>query len=222
MKSSPRVSTPTSPLVLTPKPDSAPGRRVQRLAWLGFVSLLAIGLFGAACSGGDEGVDYPTGPTMRPGENCLACHQPGFGDPAPTWSAGGTIYGSKSANADEGVKGVVVTITDFNGVTKSAKTNRVGNFYFDDELEPPYTVSIEYEGETIEMPLEAPAGSCNACHSWPDPIADAPGRIFTPQGRGDWEPMDWDAGDAGDGDDSGEDGSVEAGELDAGLADDAR
>lgn len=208
----------TSPTLLPPKSENQAGsvRRVQRVAWLGFVSLLAIGSFGAACSAGDDGVGYATGPTMRPGENCLACHQPGFGDPAPTWSAGGTIYGSKSAGSDEGVKGVIVTITDSTGRTETATTNRVGNFYFEDGLEPPYTVSIEYEGETIEMPLEAPAGACNACHSWPDPIADAPGRIFTPQGRGDWVPMDWDAGDAG------EDAGFEAGDdagMDAGLAD---
>ncbi|MCA9630269.1 MAG: carboxypeptidase regulatory-like domain-containing protein [Myxococcales bacterium] len=220
MKLTSRIRQQASPALLPPKPAGVdPGRaeRVQRVAWLGFASLLAIGLFGAACSSEDAGVDYPTGPTMRPGENCLACHEVGFGDPAPTWSAGGTIYGSKSAAADQGVKGVVVTITDVNGRTESAKTNRVGNFYFEEGLEPPYTVSIEYEGEILEMPLEAPAGSCNACHSWPDPIADAPGRIFTPQGRGDWVPMDWDAGDGGDGssgfgDDAG---------MDAGLTDDA-
>lgn len=210
----------TSPTLLPPKSgnQAASVPRVQRVAWLGFASLLAIGLFGAACSSEDDGVGYETGPTMRPGENCLACHQPGFGDPAPTWSAGGTIYGSKSAGSDEGVKGVIVTITDSNGRTESATTNRVGNFYFEDGLEPPYTVSIEYEGETIEMPLEAPAGACNACHSWPDPIADAPGRIFTPQGRGDWVPMDWDAGDGGEdaGSEAGDDGGTDAGLADGG------
>ncbi|MEZ4369221.1 MAG: hypothetical protein R3B07_00290 [Polyangiaceae bacterium] len=218
MKPSLKICREPSPALLPPKSGTPAGSawRVQRVAWLGFVSLLAIGAFGAACSSEDAGVGYPTGPTMRPGENCLACHQPGFGDPAPTWSAGGTIYGSKSANADEGVRDVIVHITDTNGVSASAKTNSVGNFFFDDDLEPPYTVSIEYDGETIEMPLEAPAGSCNACHSWPDPIADAPGRIFTPQGRGDWVPMDWDAGDGGDG---GEEAGSDSGMGDAGLGD---
>ena len=147
----------------------------------------------AACSGEDaggeaDGPGYVTGPTMFPGRNCLGCHAEGFGDPAPSWSAGGTLY--QARDSEDGVEGAVVTLTDALGMTATAVTNSVGNFYFPEGLEAPFWASIEYEGETIEMPFEAPAGSCNACHTHPSPLAGAPGRLFPSQGRGDWAAPD--------------------------------
>ena len=158
--------------------------------------LVALGA--TACSSddaGDPGFGYETGAEMLPGENCMRCHQPGKGDPAPEWSAGGTLYAG--LDSDEGVEGAKVTLTDTNGKTETVTTNRVGNFHFPKGLERPFKVSIEFEGKTIEMPGEAPAGNCNTCHQHPGPVGDAPGRMFPEKFRGDWVPMDAGAGDGG-------------------------
>jgi hypothetical protein len=144
-------------------------------------------LFGtlAACSddGGtstsQDGTES-TGPEMRPGDNCLRCHSTTSGLTAPPWTAAGTVFRRNDADLDEGVEGAQVSITDVNGESTTVTTNRVGNFFTRARLEAPFRVAIEYEGRRIEMPIEAPAGSCNACHSWPDPIAGAPGRIYVP------------------------------------------
>lgn len=124
------------------------------------------------------------GPTMRPGDNCLRCHSQGTKENleqnAPVWSAGGTVYARKDAERDEGVAGVNVKITDATGRVVELRTNEVGNFFTRAPLTKPYRVAIEYQGKTKEMPVEAPAGSCNACHSWPDPVGGAPGRIYVP------------------------------------------
>jgi hypothetical protein len=140
---------------------------------------------GASSDSGAPGTDLSAtevrGATMRPGDNCLRCHsKPGkYG--APEWTAGGTIYASKDAPFDaDGVPGVRVTITDVDGRRATAITNSVGNFYTREPLTKPFRVAIEYEGRRKEMPIEAPAGSCNACHSWPNPSGGAPGRIFVP------------------------------------------
>ncbi|MBS2014578.1 MAG: hypothetical protein JST00_16950 [Deltaproteobacteria bacterium] len=134
-----------------------------------------------AAPGTDLSATEVRGATMRPGDNCLRCHsKPGkYG--APEWTAGGTIYARRDAPFDsEGVRGVKVTLRDAEGRTATAITNAVGNFYVREPLTRPFRVTIEYEGRRKEMPIDAPAGSCNACHSWPDPSGGAPGRIFVP------------------------------------------
>jgi len=152
---------------------------------ISLVVAAAAALLAAAC-GSDAAVDTAVspseirGPTMRPGENCLRCHSPTGGVGAPTWTAGGTIYPRRDADQGEGVEGVNVTITDADGKTVTLVTNEVGNFFTDEPLTKPYRVAIEYEGRTKQMPREAPAGSCNACHSWPDRSGGAPGRIYVP------------------------------------------
>jgi hypothetical protein len=120
------------------------------------------------------------GPFMRPGENCLRCHSPTSDTGAPIWTAGGTVFARKDADRDEGVPGALVVITGANGERVELTTNAAGNFYTRKSLTKPYRVAITYEGRTKEMPVDAPAGSCNACHSWPDPSGGAPGRIYVP------------------------------------------
>jgi hypothetical protein len=146
----------------------------------------ALALATLVACGGDDGLasteDSRTapGPLMRPGENCLRCHSANSPTKAPPWSAGGTIYPSLTADRDDGVAGVTVFLEDRTGKKVTATTNEAGNFYVREPLEAPYKVAIEFEGRRIEMPIEAPAGSCNACHSHPDPAGKAKGRIHVP------------------------------------------
>lgn len=138
----------------------------------------------SGCSSGEPSSgepSYPTGPTMRPGENCLSCHRPSNeGGIAPVWTAAGTVYGKHDADRDEGVSGAEVTIVDKAGKTVKLTTNEVGNFYTREPLVAPYRVSLSYQGRTATMPIEAPAGSCNFCHSYPDASGGPKGRIYVP------------------------------------------
>lgn len=152
-------------------------------AWLGALLALPLTVLACGSDGGastDTSATEATGPLMRPGENCLRCHSPNTKERAPVWTAGGTIFARRDAERDEGVPGVKVFITGAAGEKVELETNEVGNFYTRAPLTKPYRVAIEYQGRRKEMPVDAPAGSCNACHSWPDPSGGAPGRIYVP------------------------------------------
>lgn len=164
---------------------------------------LAAALGGCGSTGDDDtqasgdAVSTAPGPMMRPGENCLSCHREGGEAGRRVWSAAGTVYPTATSRRTEGVAGVKVTLTDINGKEVVLTTNAVGNFYtaeplafdgkayaFDGRPDEPgkmprFRIRLDYKGKSREMPYDAPAGSCNACHSSPDPI-DARGRIFLP------------------------------------------
>jgi cytochrome c553 len=121
-------------------------------------------------------------PLMRPGENCLRCHGPNREAASKPWSAGGTVYATKDAPVDQGLAGVTVTLSDSNGKTVKLTTNAAGNFYTPEPLVPPLGITLEKEGKVRKMPRSAPAGSCAACHSYPDATGDgisvAEGRVY--------------------------------------------
>jgi hypothetical protein len=151
------------------------------LRWL--VASLAIGMGLAACGGDKEAEGEYTGPLMRPGQNCLACHSPDSGRGAPTWTAGGTVFPRADAAADEGVAGVDVLFESPQGVLlQKLTTNAAGNFYTDQPWPFGTKLALEYQGQRIEMPCAPPAGLCNFCHDNPPPAAGmAPGRLYIPQ-----------------------------------------
>ncbi|WP_437917321.1 hypothetical protein WME73_25120 [Sorangium sp. So ce302] len=149
-----------------------------RRSVLGCVLLLCL----SACGGDAEepaAVWQTTpGPLMRPGDNCLRCHNP-VANTAPPWSAAGTVYDAPDADRNDGVAGVTVIVSDAGGKSVALVTNEAGNFHTAEALVNPLRIRLEYEGRSIEMSIEAPAGSCNACHADP-PVGGAPGRIVRP------------------------------------------
>ena len=158
-----------------------------------------------ACASGDDdeladSVNTTPGPTMRPGENCLRCHNPLGEAKTRVWSAAGTVFPMLDAERTEGVAAVDVVFSDENGkVVTTVTTNDVGNFYTAAPLPDPFFVRLEFEGERIEMPCAPPAGSCNACHS-KNPVGFAPGRIYLPGAHppsGPFDCEDWQAGGSG-------------------------
>jgi hypothetical protein len=124
--------------------------------------------------------DEPTGPLMRPGNNCLRCHSSSGEAAAKPFSFGGTIYADASAALCEGVMGVTVRVTDSSGIVVSVVSNEVGNFYSDIALTPPFRIEAEVDGRIAVMPIESPTGGCTLCHSSPDAVGGALGRIRTP------------------------------------------
>ncbi len=147
---------------------------------------VAAALSTAACGDdGDESVcDIPIntspGPTMRPGQNCLDCHQDGFGDPnAPEFTAAGTVFPAIDSEFCEGVEGATLTFKKMDGTDLVLTTNSVGNFWTTEAIQPTGP-TIEYQGRTLAMNRDLPAiAACNACHSNP-PVGGAPGKIYVP------------------------------------------
>jgi hypothetical protein len=149
-----------------------------------FAFLLVLSSSLVACGGTDETVVDRTapGPTMRPGEQCLSCHRAGGQAATRIWTAAGTVFASETSAADEGVAGAVIEITDKTGKTEKLTTNDVGNFYTRVPLEKPLKMRITYQGKSADMPIALDAeGACNACHSFPDAIGGAKGRIRVPK-----------------------------------------
>jgi hypothetical protein len=147
------------------------------------MALFACASDGGSSTSGVSAVDPNTpGPLMRPGQNCLRCHGPNREAASKPWSAGGTVYPSPDSPVDKGMAGVSVLLVDAAGKRVTLTTNAVGNFYTAEPLKGPINVTLEKDGKVKKMPRGAPAGSCGACHSYPDPTGDgvsmAEGRVY--------------------------------------------
>jgi len=127
--------------------------------------------------GGETAGERP-GPTHRPGEPCLLCHDGKVGDPR-AFAVAGTVFEDPSARA--GLSGVTVTLKDSAGAVSTTTTNRAGNFYVTAAaFTPIYPVraSLSYRGQTAEMrSLVGRDGSCAGCHTDPSGPA-SPGHVY--------------------------------------------
>ena len=113
---------------------------------------------------------------MRPGENCLGCHDGKHGE-APAFTVAGTVFDSASSPADAGAANVTVIITDANSAELRLTTNAAGNFYTSKTLALPLKqVALERGANTAQMISPPPNGGCSGCHNNP-PASGAPGRI---------------------------------------------
>lgn len=149
---------------------------------LGALALVAAAACGTAPpDDSSDPIDTTTpGPFMRPGQDCGRCHSStSTGDVGPTWTAAGTIYAEPQGDALAGVEGVLVRLTDSEGRTRETTTNKVGNFWFDEELVPPLQVELVHNGTVTRMGRPAPSGYCAACHTAVNPLGP-PGRVFVP------------------------------------------
>jgi len=128
---------------------------------------------------GPEKNGVSPGPNHRPGQPCVICH--GSSGPAsPQFAIGGTIYLVKGQ--PDPAPGVTVKITDSRGQTRTATTNKVGNFYIlasDWDPLPPHTVELGYTGGyTANMGTKIGRdGSCAGCH-FGKPGPDTPGPVY--------------------------------------------
>ena len=127
---------------------------------------------------GDEANGVRTGPTHRPGQPCLVCHDGAIGDPVQ-FSVAGTVF--ETAGSASPVNGAQVELTDVKGSTYTSTTNSAGNFYITpDEWTPTYpmtAVVMPPSGSAVAMQsLIARDGACAGCHVDPAGAA-SPGRV---------------------------------------------
>ena len=108
-------------------------------------------LLAAGCWGG----------TMKPGESCIKCHN---GDDGPRFGIAGTVYPSRIAGDDDGVAGVIVSVTDSKGSKVTMTSNEAGNFYTEKTLAAPLQVTLSRPGAS-PVTSSAPGGDCNSCHA---------------------------------------------------------
>ena len=136
------------------------------------LALLALALVGtAACGIPDHSA------VMRPGEDCLACHN---GQVAPDWTVAGTVFSNANAPLEGGIPDAQILITDANKRTLTLTSNAAGNFYTSEMLDFPLHVEIQRGTWRMAMASSPSSGSCNSCHSIPKGNPDVPGRLFIP------------------------------------------
>jgi hypothetical protein len=131
---------------------------------------------------GGEAPGVPHGPTHRPGQPCITCHDGALGSP-PQFSVAGTVYqNSTDLIAAEGANVTLVGADDKQFI---AATNSVGNFYVTpQQFTPvyPMRVAIDWNGRSVTMTsLIGRDGSCADCHTDPRGPTSS-GHIYVPAG----------------------------------------
>ena len=120
------------------------------------------------------------GPTHRPGQPCLVCHDGGV---SPEFYAAGTVFSTPEEKI--GVTGAVVTITDAAGHTEERTTNCAGNFYLDENSTPlqfPLHVEVQCtlpDGTVVRNVMGTRVdrdGACAGCHK-DSPSQSSTGRV---------------------------------------------
>jgi hypothetical protein len=101
----------------------------------------------------------------NPGTDCLACHSPN--GEGPTFSIGGTLYDGVASNTP--VAGATIRFTDANGLDHAMISALNGNFWTEDPVAFPITVSASSCPDTRPMnaPVQEAGGSCalGGCHT---------------------------------------------------------
>jgi hypothetical protein len=122
---------------------------------------------------GGEAPGVPHGPTHRPGQPCLVCHN--------NFAVAGTVF--LDAIDRKGANGIVVHLTDSQDTAFDATTNEVGNFFVrTEQYHPVYPMKVElrYANMTVKMVSDVGRnGACGSCHFDP-PGPGSPGHVFAP------------------------------------------
>ncbi len=100
---------------------------------------------------------------MKPGEACLKCHGPGGEAEDEPFSFAGTVF--RDGSGADGSEGVSISVTDANNKTVTVTSNAVGNFFSEDALAKPLTVTMTKGSKSSTMSTGAASGDCNDCHS---------------------------------------------------------
>jgi hypothetical protein len=133
---------------------------------------------------GDEAPGVRRGPTHRPGQPCMLCHDGALGD-ASQFTVAGTVYADEGQNSG-GANSVQVVLTDSTGSTFTTTTNTAGNFYLTPrDWTPTYPMKVKIVAtDGSEHPMTTHVGrdgSCAGCHEYP-PGPRSPGHVYLSDG----------------------------------------
>ena len=137
---------------------------------------------------GDDG-----DPRMHPGRDCIACHDRERADDPddddiPDLLIGGTVYPTGHepndcyGDASADLQVVIRSLMTDEEIT--LQPNATGNFLLHRSnapagFEAPFSIKLVQGDLERIMPIEAPHGSCNRCHTQ-DGTMNAPGRVVSP------------------------------------------
>ena len=122
-----------------------------------------------------------SGPDMRPGEACNACHQIQGG---PNLRIAGTVYPTPhepdDCNGSKPPPQLTIVITDKNGKVTNLASSTVGNFQTAAKgIAPPFRATVTDGTKSRSMVGSVTSGDCNSCHTVTGKNG-APGRIVAP------------------------------------------
>jgi len=130
---------------------------------------------GETWTGGNE-----ESPLMRPGGDCVGCHE-STGE-GPRYEAAGTVFTALDEVDDcNGEPQIEVEITDSEGTVWTTTTNAAGNFWFNTDMNPVYPITALVRNGAAERPMLTPqeSGNCAVCHTT-EGANGAAGRIIAP------------------------------------------
>lgn len=138
--------------------------------------------------GGDDG-----DPRMYPGRDCIGCHADERADDPddediPDLVIAGTLFPTGhepndcNGSSDTDLRVIVQSMAS--GVEVSLAPNTAGNFLLHRSEAPadfdaPFSVKVTAGDRERIMPIAAPSGACNSCHTQ-DGTMNAPGRVVIP------------------------------------------
>jgi hypothetical protein len=135
------------------------------------------------CASGRKWVGGNSGSSlMRPGHDCIACHDRGDG---PSFLVAGTVHPAEGIDDPHdclGIPGASVLVEDAAGHAFSLETNDAGNFWLARGSGPltfPLRVELEYDTVMQPMALQPEVGACASCHT-AEGLDGALGRIILP------------------------------------------
>lgn len=156
-----------------------------RKTLLAFVAVATLALSSTGCSSADTPANCSTdsataeeeGPLMKPGGECISCHDQGEG---PRYALAGTVMGATNDDVNcDGVDAVSVVITGSDGQSVTLKSNAAGNFFSRSSVAMPYTAKVVRNGKESAMSSAQTVGDCNTCHAATGKNG-APGRVLAP------------------------------------------
>lgn len=130
--------------------------------------VLAAFIFLSSCDESTTtGPSDPSESSHNAGRDCMACHGPGVGGEAPTWTVAGTVYHDDRATPYVGARVRLTTAPEGGGsVLVEIMSDASGNFYTNRPVSFGGGVFADVIGTGVRRSMRdaLPRGACNSCH----------------------------------------------------------
>ncbi len=139
---------------------------MQRLAFPSLV-LAAYTLLSSCDDSTTTGPSDSNTSSHNAGRDCMACHGPGVGGEAPTWTVAGTVYRDDGATVYVGARVRLTTEPEGGGnVVAELTSDASGNFYTNRQVSfgGGLFADVIGTGARRSMGDALTRGACNSCH----------------------------------------------------------